>query len=63
MPFFLRFLLLLLAGASIMGARHATRQSQATVGGRPSPAMRPLVPAEQATIATLTSAAVAAEVQ
>jgi len=51
MPILLRLLLLLLAGASIMGARHATRQSDAQFSWPASPAMRTTAPAGQAVIA------------
>jgi hypothetical protein len=51
MPFLLRLLLLLLAGASIVGARHAARQSDAQFLWPAAPAMRATVPAGQAVIA------------
>ena len=50
----LRFLLLLLAGASIMGARHASRQSHQQFLEPASHAMRPVVPTEPTTIAEFT---------
>ena len=48
MPILFRLLLLLLAGASIMGARHAARQSEAQLSWPATPAMRTPVPAAQA---------------
>jgi len=55
MSILLRFLLLLLAGASIMGARHATRQSDAQCSWPATPAMRTAVPTGQAVIAEFSS--------
>jgi hypothetical protein len=54
MSILLRLLLLLLAGASIMGARHATRQSDAQYPWPGTPAMRTAAPAGQVAIAELT---------
>lgn len=50
----LRFLLLLLAGASIMGARHASRQSHEQFSWPATHALRPVVPTGTAAIAELT---------
>jgi hypothetical protein len=55
MSILLRLLLLLLAGASIMGARHATRQSDAQFSWPATPAMRTAAPAGQAVIAELST--------
>jgi hypothetical protein len=51
MSILLRLLLVLLAGASIMGARHATRQSDAQFSWPATPALRTTAPAGQAVIA------------
>ena len=50
----LRFLLLLLAGASIMGARHASRQSHERFSWPAPHAIQPTVPAGTDAVAELT---------
>lgn len=55
MPILLRLFLLVLASAAILGARHASRQSQARFGWPASPALRPVAPAGPVAGGELTS--------
>ncbi len=50
----LRFLLLLLAGASIMGARHASRQSHEKFSWPATHAIKPVAPVGDDIVAKLT---------